>query len=174
MTALFYTLSRFPISYFSFQHLALSSSLDFANLMGVKWYVIVVLISLFLIPDGFEHISYLAFWVSYIANCFFITWLIFFLWFLPFFILLFFFDLEKLPLYSTYKSLVGFWLSEYVFSQSFICHLTFPMCSFLEQSLQAIVTALKRHIESLPKRIEGLMFADDSSLGHTFKSEYII
>lgn len=133
MTALFHTLSRmFPISCYSFQHLALSRFLHFANLMGVKWYIVVVLISLSLIPNGFEHIScLLIFWVSYTANCFFITLPIFFLWLLPFFFSFsnwrnYFHNLVINPL-CVFDFLSASFLS-------FICLLTFPMGFFFEQN----------------------------------------
>ena len=122
MTARFHTLGRrFPVSCYSFQHLALSSFLNFANLMGVKWYVIVVLISKSLIPSGFEHTSHLlAFGFLTQQFFFFINFAHIFLvvmLFLFFFLLV----LGKLLLYSKYKSLVGFWLSKCIFLQSFLC-----------------------------------------------------
>lgn len=135
MTVQFYTISRkFPISHYSFQHLALPCFLNLANLMGVKWYVIVILISLSLILNGFEHIScLLVFWVSFTTNYFFITLPILFLWLLPLFFLLS--VLETSLLYSSYKSLVGFWLSNVSFQEissvSLFSHEFLPWTEFL-------------------------------------------
>lgn len=108
---------RFPISCHSFQHLALCSFLNFANLMGIKWYVIVQ-ISMSLIPNGCEHTSCLlalGFSTLVISRsprmqtvfcnfaCIYLA--------VPALFFFFFFYLEKLHLYSSYKSLVGVWLS---------------------------------------------------------------
>lgn len=48
------------------------------------------------------------------------------------------------------------------------------MDSFLEWNLQAMVIVFKQQIDALDKKTEELMFADDSSLGHTFRNIYTI
>lgn len=71
MATWLYTLGRsFLISHYIFHCLAFPSFLKFAPLLSVKWYVIVVLISVSLNSNGWgQMLCLLVFWISYILNC---------------------------------------------------------------------------------------------------------
>ena len=67
-----------PISLHSHQHLIFSVFKKYiATLVGVKWYLIVVLICVSLVTDDTKHLSTLAICTSSLEKCLFKSWFIF-------------------------------------------------------------------------------------------------